>query len=799
MVDAFLCASHDDKGTFHHAMNSLRERVSAKEQETIFLPHDEQAKSFAKSKLSYKDVCLHAVKTYNELRNNNMWEPGKLPRDNAAPAANLTKAQILNLIESVRNNSTGSSNFNNNRDGKSTRSCYNCGDPDHLAKDCPKPKLTPDQAKAKRHQSMTKWKLTAPQSGEPSSKTVNGRTFKWCQKCGNWTTTHDTDSHTGNGPSINKTKDAQTNLTAWEPSAWMVEVINKPTTHHDYLTPLLFGYITLTAFLLILNLTSAYPNPYVTFTYESTRDFLFATFQSFSTMLISHISSCLAPMLWFSIGYLTCYLHRINPPKFNAILDANTDDDNWNIMQPQKSPKLKHKSAKDYNLHRSYPLRLRQNNRFNTRASTPTINARRALDFTDKCLSFNCHCDHPHLHSAPATKSKRGNKAKRGLNKSFCLQRSSTPAIYKPTGISNKNSLPNLNYTTKQYRHLHTKAQQVLAVTGANLNDETKDLARVLASLSPSGFRAAIDSQECKSFPVIWDTGASVCVTPDRHDFITYTQTTDINEVKGLGGKRSPVTGQGEVIWTVHDTHGSLRQLRLNAYHIPQCKSRLISTSVLLNTYKGEHLTVDAVSLQLSGFKSDSKRNPVIAFNNSATNLPTTTAYLQKDTHGPVNAMCHNISTVHNNNLNLTEAQKELLRWHQRLGHLAFKKIQHLMRTGVLSHTDGTRQLHTAASKIAHPPKCAACLFGKQTIRSAPGTTSVAVRDRAGILTAGNLLPGAEVSIDHFISSVKGRLFQGYDKGSDDSRHVGGCIFVDHASSYIHVEFQTSLSSHETI
>ena len=796
MVDAFLCASHDDKGTFHHAMNSLRERVSAKEQETIFLPNDEQTKSFAKSRLSYKDVCLHAVKTYNELRNNNMWEPGKLPRDNAAPAANLTKAQILTLIESVRNNDSSNNNFKS--DGK-TRSCYNCGDSDHLAKDCPKPKLTPDQAKAKRHQSMTKWKLTAPKSGEASSKTVNGRTFKWCQKCGNWTTTHDTDSHTGPNPNTGKSKDVQTNLAAWEPSAWMIEVI-KPTPKRDYMTPLLFGYMILTVILLILNLTSAYPNPYVTFAYESTKDLLSATFQDFSTLMLSYLSSSLAPMLWFSIGYSTCYLHRINPPKFNAIFDAKIDEDHWNLKRPRKPVKLKHKSAKDYNLHRSYPLRLRQDNRFHTRASTPTINARRALDFTNKCLSYNCHCDHPHLH-APAHKSKRGNKAKRGPrpNQSFCPQRSSTP-LYKPTGIANKNSLPNLNFTTKQYRHLKTKAQQVLAVTGANFSDETKDLARTLASLSPSGFREAIDSQGCsKSFPIIWDTGASVCVTPDRNDFITYTQTTDISEVKGLGGKRSTVTGQGEVIWTVHDTHGSLRQLKLTAYHIPQCNSRLISTSVLLNTYKGEHLTVDAVSLRLSGFKSDSKRNPVIAFNNSTTNLPTTTAYLQKDTHGPVNAMCHNISTVHKNNLNLTDAQKELLRWHQRLGHLAFKKIQHLMRTGVLSHTDGTRQLHTAASKITHPPKCAACLFGKQTIRSAPGTTSAAVRDRAGILKAGNLLPGAEVSIDHFISSVKGRLFQGYDKGSDDSRHVGGCIFVDHASSYIHIEFQTSLSSHETL
>jgi hypothetical protein len=53
--------------------------------------------------------------------------------------------------------------------------------------------------------------------------------------------------------------------------------------------------------------------------------------------------------------------------------------------------------------------------------------------------------------------------------------------------------------------------------------------------------------------------------------------------------------------------------------------------------------------------------------------------------------------------------------------------------------------------------------------------------------------------VDHFISSVRGRLFEGYNRGRIEDRYVGGCIFVDHASSYIHIEFQSSLSSHATL
>ena len=155
---------------------------------------------------------------------------------------------------------------------------------------------------------------------------------------------------------------------------------------------------------------------------------------------------------------------------------------------------------------------------------------------------------------------------------------------------------------------------------------------------------------------------------------------------------------------------------------------------------------------------------------------------------------------VSNENMNLTDPEKELLRWHQRLGHISFKRVQALFRSGVLSHSEATRRLHTAACKIKHPPKCAACQFGKQSCRPAPGKKSVVVRDRSGVLKQENLLPGQCISVDHFVCSTNGRLFTSRGKTSAlENLYCGGCLFVDHATGFVHVEHQTSTSTHDTL
>ena len=45
-------------------------------------------------------------------------------------------------------------------------------------------------------------------------------------------------------------------------------------------------------------------------------------------------------------------------------------------------------------------------------------------------------------------------------------------------------------------------------------------------------------------------------------------------------------------------------------------------------------------------------------------------------------------------NVNLTEQEKELLRWHQRLGHVSMHRVKWMMRQGMLSTTERTRRLY---------------------------------------------------------------------------------------------------------
>ena len=69
---------------------------------------------------------------------------------------------------------------------------------------------------------------------------------------------------------------------------------------------------------------------------------------------------------------------------------------------------------------------------------------------------------------------------------------------------------------------------------------------------------------------------------------------------------------------------------------------------------------------------------------------------------------------------------------------------------------------------------------------------------RHGHLKIHDLRLGSTISVDHFESSLKGRAFYSFSKATSD-QYIGGCIFVDHASGFVRVEFQLELSIIEPI
>jgi len=299
-------------------------------------------------------------------------------------------------------------------------------------------------------------------------------------------------------------------------------------------------------------------------------------------------------------------------------------------------------------------------------------------------------------------------------------------------------------------------------------------------------------------FRVIWDSGASIAVSFCKDDFVGPLDSVGwMPKLQGLA-KGLNIKGKGHVAWSFHDTNGMLRTVKLPAFYVPNCPVRLLSTSGLLQTYSDEKIEADGYQMVLSGNESDPLRNPVVALVDPRDNLPATTGYNYNATEVPARALNATISAVSEENRNLSEAEKELLRWHYRLGHSDFRKVQAMMRSGALANTGATRSLHTAAAKIKQPCKCAACQFGKQTVRPSGATKKEMVQDRVGALSQDALHAGQKVAVDHFVCSTKGRLFESKGKTKDSEMYCGGCLFVDLATSYIFIEFQSKLNTHQT-
>ena len=323
-------------------------------------------------------------------------------------------------------------------------------------------------------------------------------------------------------------------------------------------------------------------------------------------------------------------------------------------------------------------------------------------------------------------------------------------------------------------------------------------LSQATLTASLQSYKTATTSVKENTFSVIWDSGASISISPHRSDFVGPLEPPSVGIrlqgiVKGLA-----VHGIGHVAWSFVDNRGQLRTLKLPAYFVPKATARLLSTNSLLKTYPSESITLLHDRLILSGTETTEVSGIEILVD-PRSNLHVGTAYDgSKSTRDSILAAAY-ATTTSPSNVNLSTAEKELLQWHCRLGHLSFKKIQFLMQSGVLAHSESARRLQTSAAKLTSCPMCAACQFGKQRRHPTPGKVTKAIREKRDTLRQDDLFPGQKVSVDHFACSTRGRLPHTFGKEDPKQQYSGGAMFVDHASGFIFVKHQVTLDTHSTI
>ena len=97
------------------------------------------------------------------------------------------------------------------------------------------------------------------------------------------------------------------------------------------------------------------------------------------------------------------------------------------------------------------------------------------------------------------------------------------------------------------------------------------------ASLQPDWKRVMLQAPECcelaldDSFDVVWDSGASMCISNNKNDFVGKIEPLTDLQVDGISSQLE-LEGMGNVCWTLIDVSGNPRNLVLPAHHAPKAR-----------------------------------------------------------------------------------------------------------------------------------------------------------------------------------------------------------------------------------
>ena len=304
---------------------------------------------------------------------------------------------------------------------------------------------------------------------------------------------------------------------------------------------------------------------------------------------------------------------------------------------------------------------------------------------------------------------------------------------------------------------------------------------------------------------VMLDTGATRAVTFEKKDFVSYNRKDESKVLKGIA-KGLNIVGEGVIQYQFQADDGSDIVLNIKAYHVPDMPMRLISPQDM-RTIKGNPLKFSTLTphrgrqgfarLEVKPDQLNWDDMPPIQTKkvnlSSRDNLPWLQVRTPQSMEETISCFAATVDLTSEKNKNLSPAQKELMVWHQRLGHASFSQIQWLARSGKLPIKNAK------AVGNCTIPMCASCQFAKQRRRPTKATKKTNKSDKEMEIKKDDLFPGQRISADHYQSAVPGRTYSSRGSYHPENMFNGGTIFVDHASGKIFLHHQESLSASESI
>jgi hypothetical protein len=178
--------------------------------------------------------------------------------------------------------------------------------------------------------------------------------------------------------------------------------------------------------------------------------------------------------------------------------------------------------------------------------------------------------------------------------------------------------------------------------------------------------------------------------------------------------------------------------LKLPCYYVPSSQNRIASLGRILNAYPDKEVIITPKNLILTGSKMEGRGRLIIpfckethlpmgytkknSFNSGNLNIYAAleSTKKQKDPN-PMGKFHGSGSLTEGVNFNLAEPEKELLKWHYRLGHIGMQRVQWLL---VVDDSNKLQPNLTAAHYAPHASTLSSDVRRLQEARSAPTRTS---------------------------------------------------------------------------